>query len=354
MKLARKIVRKGFTLVELLVAMAITAIIVGVILKLTITGVSLWKSVNDDVTTASSARIALQTLASDLESYQMKSGPNEYEWFVACKDSDAEQAVAKGKKKSRQKPAALSYVPDSSRVVFFSCAPDRNPAVSSDPVSRKGYRVDLSTSQDANDEPYRGDVSVIGYRLEYKDHILNKSASDDAEGVFPVFALYRHVVSPSRTYEKAMLQENLYRAFLQLSDDAEQDIICDNVVEMNLSVNIEYMESEPKKGKQAQKRLETVTVITTSGGAKNDDKKRASFKENEVKVKGNDVLANGKVYTGGRIVSANITVTVLTEEGVAMVENMRKGLVPIPPPPVEFFARYSRQFSTSVALPRPF
>lgn len=354
MKAVRKIVRKGFTLVELLVAMAITAVIVGVILKLTITGVTLWKSVNDDVTTASSARIALQTLASDLESYQMKSGHNEYEWFVACKDSAATDSAPKGKKKTQEKPAALQYVPDSSRVVFFTCAPDRNPAVSSDPVSRKGYRVDLSTSQDANDEPYRGDVSVVGYRLEYKDHILNKSASDDSEGVFPVFALYRHVVSPKQTYEKAMLQENLHRAFLQLSDDAEQDIICDNVVEMNLSVNIEYMEASPKKGQSAQKRLETVTVITTSGGAKDGESKKASFKENEVKVKGNDVLANGKVYPGGRIVSANITVTVLTEEGVAMVENMRKGLVPVPPPPVEFFARYARQFSTSVALPRPF
>ena len=336
--------RGGFTLIELLTAMAITAILVSVIMQLTMQGISLWKNVNDDVNTTSTARIALQTMAKDLESFQMKPGANDYEWFNARKDTEndaADEIKQKGrraKKNRKGKPEKLSYVPDSARFVFFTCSPDRNPAVSSDESSRAGYRLDLASATDREGDPYLGDVNAVGYRLEYKDHIQNKEASDKEQGVYPVFALYRHVVSQRRTYDSLLCQSDLYQAFRSESLDEEQDIICDNVVEMNLSVNIEYMESG-RKG--AQKMSETVTVISSNGRGQ------------EVSVTGDSVIVGGKAYPNARLVSAHISVTVLTEEGAALVERMRQGKAR-PPKPVDFFARYTRQFSTAVSLPQPY
>lgn len=346
-----KFKRAGFTLIELLTAMAITAILVSVIMQLTLQGISLWKTVNDDVNTTSTARIALQTMAHDLEAFQMKPGANDYEWFNARKDeeNDAAKQIDNKKKKSKkqerrgntsQKP---SYVPDSASFVFFTCAPDRNPAVACDDNARSGYRIDLATASDEDNSSFLGDVNAVGYRLVYKDHIQNKGADDKSEGVFPVFALYRHVVSREETFDNMLCKEDIYTAYQSDCNQKgeEQDIICDNIVEMNLTVNFEYVTAKSSDGKPAQKMTESVTVLSSNGRGK------------EISVKGDTVVVNGKAYPNARLVSAHISVTVLTEEGVAMVERMRQGKARAPKP-VDFFARYTRQFATAVTLPQPY
>lgn len=341
---------RGFTLVELLTAMAITAVLVLSIMQLTTQGISLWKDVNDDVATTSTARVALQTMQRDLESYQMKPGANDYQWFFACKDDEMDSpeshgvkapARKKGKGKGKVKPGALSYIPESARFIFFACAPDRNPAVSSDPSARAGYRQELASANDREGDPYLGDVNAVGYRLEYKDHIQNKAARAGESGIYPVFALYRNVVSQRRTYNELLCKNDLYNAYRGVAADSEEDIICDNVVEMNLTVNIEYISSEASDKREAEKRLATATVISSNG------------KGEKVIVTGDSVTVGGSVYPNARIVSAQISVTVLTEEGAALVERMRQGKAR-PPQPVDFFARYTRQFSTSVNLPQPY
>ena len=346
-----KFKRAGFTLIELLTAMAITAILVSVIMQLTLQGISLWKTVNDDVNTTSTARIALQTMAHDLESFQMKPGANDYEWFNARKDeeNDASKQIDNKKNKSGKqkkrgaKHQKLSYVPDSACFVFFTCAPDRNPAVAIDNEARSCYRSVLATASDEDNSSFLGDVNAVGYRLVYKDHIQNKGADDKSEGVFPVFALYRHVVSREETFDNMLCKEDIYTAYQSDCDKKgeEQDVICDNIVEMNLTVNIEYVATKAADGKPAQKMTETVTVLSSNGSGK------------KISVKGDKVVVNGKEYPNARLVSAHISVTVLTEEGVAMVERMRQGKAGLLPP-VDFFARYTRQFSTAVALPQPY
>lgn len=347
-----KIKRAGFTLIELLTAMAITAILVSVIMQLTLQGVSLWKAINDDVNTTSSARIALQTMAHDLESYQMKPGANDFEWFNARKDEDSdgtdqlEKNQRKGKKSQKstksKKHQKLAGVPDSACFVFFTCSPDRNPAVAGDDASRRGYRMDLATASDVDGSSYLGDVNAVGYRLVYKDHIQNRDSSDKDKGVFPVFALYRHVVSRETTFNEMLCVDDIYQKFKgHCEQGEEQDIICDNIVEMNLTVNFEYVATKASDGKAAQKMTESVTVVSSNG------------KGNDISVKGDTVTVNGKAYPNARLVSAHISVTVLTEEGVALVERMRQGKMR-DINAVDFFARHTRQFATAVSLPQPY
>ena len=54
-----KSVRRGFTLVELMAAMAITSILIVVIVSLTARGIDIWRMVIQDVRTTGQARMAM-------------------------------------------------------------------------------------------------------------------------------------------------------------------------------------------------------------------------------------------------------------------------------------------------------
>ena len=120
--------RGGFTLIELITAMAITAILVVVIMQLTNQGIGLWKAVREDTSTAASARMALQSISEDLESIQLRGSGKNTQWLYAEVDS-AIRGVPKG----------LS-IPKSARLIFFACPPDRNPAVEATSSMRNNAR----------------------------------------------------------------------------------------------------------------------------------------------------------------------------------------------------------------------
>ena len=128
MKLSKRTFFRGFTLIELMTAMAITGMLVVVIMQLTNQSIDLWRAVSEDVSTSSRSRVALQTISRDFESFQMRGYDNKYQWLFAKADSSMDN-VPKG-----------LQVPRSAQCVFFACAPDRNPSVSSSTSLRKNYR----------------------------------------------------------------------------------------------------------------------------------------------------------------------------------------------------------------------
>ena len=335
----------GFTLIELMVAMAIASSVILMVLYLNRNSAMWWKNTKDTVYTATISRTALQTVTQDLESFQMKPGDNSYEWLYAGKDKDAAKGKSSSnkKKKGSKKPAGLSHIPDSARMIFFSCSPSRNPAVSHDVNDRGAYRDELAsrgTGLEGGDSGYKGDVCAICYCLEYKDNIR---VSQSESNLFPVFSLFRQVLPPGETYQESLCTNSLEPLF---ANDENPELICDNVVELNLSFNIEY---SPNAGKKKNERLlETVTVISSNGQAK------------EVSVRGDSVLVDGKELKNARIVSANINVSVLTEEGAEMVNRLREGDAKLirrlenTDGLVDFFKEYTRQFSRAVTLPQPY
>jgi hypothetical protein len=70
-------------------------------------------------------------------------------------------------------------------------------------------------------------------------------------------------------------------------------------------------------------------------------------------VYGDRIEAGGNTYQNARIDSATLSITVLTEEGVAMVEQIRQGRRRAPRKMADFFAKYTRSYSRMVALPQP-
>lgn len=323
MKTGKILLRRGFTLVELMTAMAITAILVVVIMQLTNQGVDLWRSVREDVNTSTRSRAALQTMSRDFESFQMRAGDNAYEWMFA----KADQAV-KGAPKGME-------IPRSARCVFFACAPDRNPSVSSSISLRSNYREARAHNRDT-----QGDVNAIGYRLMYRDQILNLPGTDKGEdGSYPLFSLYRQVISPRNTFERLLGTDKLDGAYDAFAQDDEKNFLCENILEMNLTFTVRYPSSSNEK-KGASYDIVTVPIISSGN------------KGHRVDVYGDRIEVDGTRYPNARIVAANISITVVTEEGMMLIEQVRQKRRRAPKA-ADFFARYTRSFARMVNVPYP-
>lgn len=312
---------------ELITAMAITAILVVVIMQLTNQGVTLWKSIRQDTSTSAAARLALQTMARDLESIQIRSNAKEFQWLYAEVDGAM-----------RGMPKGLS-IPKSARLIFYSCPPDRNPSVSASTSMRNGYRALLASQPET-----QGDVSAVSYRLKFRDHILNIPSRKGDTQSFPLFSLYRHVVSPRDTYERVLGAENLETRYAQFEPQEDEHFLCENIVELNLILNVQYVGDGAGTGNAQENAYRTVSVPILSSTAKRG--------KDRFRLYSNRADAEGNSLENARILSAEISMTVLTEEGVALVEQVRLGQRHAPKLE-DFFSRYTHSFSRSVSLPLP-
>ncbi len=326
MKPGKRIYRRGFTLIELMTAMAITGMLVVVIMQLTNQSIDLWRAVSEDVSTSSRSRAALQTLSRDFESFQMRGYDNKYQWLFAKADESMDN-VPKG-----------LQIPRSAQCVFFACAPDRNPSVSSSTSLRKNYREARAHNRDT-----QGDVNAIGYRLMFRDQILNMPGVDgNDKGVYPLFSLYRQVVPPRQTFEQLLGKDNLESAYVRFEQDDEKNFLCENILELNITFTIRYAASKAD-AEEGRVDYDVVSVPIVA----------SHRRTNKVAVYGDRIVAGGTTYENARIESAMISITVLTEEGAAMVEQVRQGRRRAPRKIADFFAKYTRSYSRLVSLPQP-
>lgn len=315
--------KRGFTLVELLTAMAITAILVVLIMQLTNQSVSLWKTMREDSSTASTARVALQTICRDLESTQIRSGTNDYQWLSAQVD-DPIKGMPKGLK-----------IPRSSRLLFFTCTPDHNPPISAESSARSSYSSTL-----ASNPATQGDVGTVSYRLLFRDQVLNLPNKNGDNTMFPLFSLYRNVISPRDTFEKMLGQSSLTSAYSSFEKEEERNFLCENIVEMSLLFHVEYAD----EGSSERARTKSITIPILATSARKDQQRFSIFSSH--------ASTTGENLPNARIHSIEIALTILTEEGVSIIEQVRLGQRR-PPALEDFYSRYTRSFSRTVTLPIP-
>lgn len=332
----------GFTLIELMTAMSITSILVVIIVGLTSVGVNFLKTVREDVRSAANSRPALWTLSTDLESMHMRSG-NSFEWLYAAKDPGITESNMKlGPQKARAANAA--------QLLFFSSAADRTSAVDS-----FGQKLDRSARDSA------GDVNLISYRLVYRDHILDEDASDQSLG-FPVFALYRNVVPADLTYNggqggPALLgQKNLQSAYSSRErfESEPTNFLAENIVEFTVAFEVEY---ESRPGSSANSNSQGSNTSTVLIPILASSKTSNVGECNEFRVRGNNIYVNGSAgstpgISAGRVVGIIVSMTVITDEGMGYVDQMRKTKGGSSMPAERFFEKFSRNYTQRIPVVR--
>ena len=285
---------KGFTLVELIISMAVTMVIIGVLMAMTRVAVKGMTSAQNATRYSRIAQDVMSTMTKDLEGIVIRSG-NDYEW-VNVSVSDA-SGTELGPSSEMKNPIEIS---------FFSAVTDR-------------YDGEIGTNDDKG-----GDISLVRYKLVHQDVI---------GGNYPVFSLYRKRVDPDVTFTSHLAKQ----ALTKFTDTVTgNDFLAENVFDMTVSFNFELYKDD---GTTVYRRV----PVQISGVDKT------------LSIKGNEVLVNGSTLVVGdadsaRLASADISILVLSDKGMKGVD---KANLSTTAKLSEYLKKHGKHFSKSVVLPRP-
>ena len=307
--------KRGFTLMELMVAMAITTIIVTVLVSITSIALDTWNRSRSELRASRQAKSMIDTMARDFESLVTRRG-NTGEWLSAVTDPDLGKIGDK------------MVSTNASKLIFFTAATDR-------------YDGQIGTSTDLG-----GDVSCVAYQLEYKDPI-------DPTGTtkFETFVLSRLLVSPKDTFDKLLgntdstnTAKSLDTVFAtayatQLSDP--KNFVCENVFQFSVTFHVQVTDAT----KTPSVFDVPVTVGKTPSGQMTD-----SFRIQGTGIKAE--INGGSVTTAqlasGRVTAIEISATVLSDFGV---DQSKSRTFKDAEAKATFFGKNSYQYSKLIQLP---
>jgi len=295
---------KGFTLAELLVAMSITLILVTLTVIITGSAIDAWKGARTEIRAAGQAKAMLNALGRDLEALVSRTGSNS-EWLYAT--AQDEQIGPDGETS-----------PNAARMYFFTAASDRYDGNAGDLTKDEG-----------------GDVSAVGYELDYLDPIFGDESRE-----FSTFVLYRKLLDPDETFNGKLIgTSELRQDFeVQAGTNELEDFICENVYEFTVVFVIEYKDTSGK--------VKTVKVPVLSDPSGRSD----AVKSFQITGAGLEPNENpNSEYRGGRIVSVELSITVLSDEGIRI---LRKSPFRNAETKNRFIAQNGYRYTRSIAIPQ--
>ena len=298
------ILKRGFTLMELMVAMAITTIIVTVLVSITSIALDTWNRSRSELRASRQGKSLVDTMARDFESMVVRRG-NKSQWLTAIKNTKTV-----GSKIESSNAAEL---------IFFTAATDR-------------YNGQIGGANDKG-----GDVSCVAYRLAWNNPI-NPNSND-----FETFVLNRLLVDPDGTFTSLLGKEDLINAFLpyenQVSDPA--NFVCENIYQFSVTFHVMV-------SKVSGTTTSLVDVPVTIG------KSTSTSTATSFKVLGSGIDADvttGDItkeeLAGGRIAAMEVSVTVITDFGIDQLRNRTFTASQ----QADFLAKNSYQYTKLVQLP---
>lgn len=203
---AKKPSGNGFTLVELLVSMAITTIIITALVSITAISLEVWNKSRAEVRATAQGEAMLDSMAADFESMVVRSG-NSFQWLHAESETPSD-----GPRDNTS--------PNGVKLIFFSAATDR-------------YDGRIGEVEDEG-----GDVSTIAYELAYTDPVGGDTTDNEK---FKTFVLYRKIVDPDDTFDDLLGQTDLESAFNTSNPtiDAPENFICENIYQFTVTFHVE-------------------------------------------------------------------------------------------------------------------
>ncbi len=302
--------KHGFTLLELMVAMAITSIIVTVLVSITSIALDTWNRSRAELRASRQGKMMVDFMARDFEGLVTRRGNNS-EWLSAISPTPL--------------PGNKLLSTNASRLVFFSSATDR---------------YDGQIGVDGKD--LGGDVSCVAYQLDYKDPISTG---------YETFVLSRLLVNPNDAFTKLLGQtdttvaaKTLDKVFTTAYPTATvsdpTNFVCENIYQFSLTFNVQYTATGAT----------TVTNLPITIGQTN-----AAQTTNSLKITGAGVVAGITGVTAaelatGRITTVQISVTVLSDFGIDQMRSRFK-TTPTSTDLAKFLAKNSFQYSKLVQLP---
>lgn len=186
--------RHGFTILELLIASAVSLILLGLFLTVSTNIVDAWSSSRDSLSSNAKARIILNTLASDLESAIIRTDENTW---LACRLLETTGNSGRWESSNPQKPTGAA-----SLQIDFS----------NDNLTANDYRFGVAgtwirffaSPMDASASGDGGDVNAIAYQLIRRKLRSQSSALDER------YNLYRSVVRADHTLEEVIEDEGYF------------------------------------------------------------------------------------------------------------------------------------------------
>lgn len=303
--------RRGFTLMELMVAMAITTIIVTVLVSITSIALDTWNRSRSELRASRQAKSMLDIMSRDFESLVARRG-NKNQWLSAIANPST---IGDDKLEST----------NASELIFFTAVTDR-------------YDGDLGPNSTVD---RGGDVSCVAYKLDYKDPVDGGTSSN-----FKTFVLNRLVVNPDVTFEKLLGKDDLETEFQDYESELEEskNFVCENIFQFSITFHVQVAQTSGGTGGTT-----TIVNVPVTIGQSNSGQMTREFKIMgtgiETEISGGTVTADE--LASGRITAMEISVTVISDFGI---EQMKRRTMSSSQK-ADFLAQNSYQFTKLVQLP---
>ena len=198
---------RGFTILELMVAMTITAIIVGALVTITATAIDTWNNSRNELRAARQAEAMINVLTKDLESLVVRSD-RQQEWLSAILETPTDGGST-----------------NAARLIFFTAATDR-------------YDGQVGTTDDLG-----GDISCVAYQLEWKDPVSAGTST------FETFVLNRHLVNPDLTFQNLLGQtddlnslDSVFTTAYGTLIDQDRNFVCENIFQFTMVFHVQALD----------------------------------------------------------------------------------------------------------------
>lgn len=292
---------------ELMVAMAITTIIVTVLVSITSIAIDTWNRSRSELRASRQAKAMVDTMARDFEALITRRG-NENEWLSAISNSSTDLG-----------PNGLKST-NAADLIFFSGSTER-------------YNGQIGVQGTDNG----GDVSCIAYRLKYGDPI------DKNGTTFKTFVLNRILVNPDDTFDDLLGKPDLKNAFGTYSTklDEIENFVCENVFQFTITFRVEVTQGT---GTSATVRTVPVTVGQSTSGQVG---KEFRILGTGITTDATPSSVSADELKAGRLVAVEISLTVLSDAGIDQIRNRPFS----GNQQSEFMAKNSYQYSKLVQLP---
>jgi type II secretory pathway pseudopilin PulG len=296
---------------ELMVALAITSIIVTVLVSVTSIAMETWNRSRSELRASRQAKSMIDSMAKDLECLVARRG-NTNEWLSALSETAANLPGSSNLKST-----------NASRLIFFASVTDR-------------YNGEIGKAADLG-----GDVSCLAYQLEYKNAIRPLDAG------FRTFILRRVQKNPNLAFTDLMGKtdstvaakslDNIFIAAYPSDLSDAKNFVCENIYQFSLTFNVEV--------NVAGVLTNVPVTVAQTNGAQTTTSFRITGAGITTGITGGTVTA-AQVATG-RVTSVQISVSVLSDFGVEQARTRTFTTAT----QADFLAKNSYQYSKLVQLP---